>query len=131
MIRGEERSKKPRVTLERKDNLKYNNRKDEGLYSWQSGKGRDTYLTGRDASRCDSDEISLFCENRLSHCELSFKYDSANHQLNIDGEERCRRVGLEQGELEADFSHLGNKSDVTFIWGPKITRQAAALRLRS
>jgi hypothetical protein len=39
MVGDEGRSRKPRVTLERKITWERNSREDGGLYSWQSGEG--------------------------------------------------------------------------------------------
>ena len=62
-VGNEGRSRKPRVTLERKDNLECNSRGDGGLYSWQSGEGG-RYPIRWDASRFSSDEMSPLYENR-------------------------------------------------------------------
>ena len=74
----EGRSRKPRVTLERKITLSATAEGTGGLYSWQSGEG----------ARFDSDEVSPLYENRC----LTVKCDYANHRLNVDGEECCRRA---------------------------------------
>ena len=67
---GDGRSRKPRLTLERKIIWECHSRGDGGFYSWQSGKEvRD--LIGRDVSSFDSDEMSPLYENRCSHWELS------------------------------------------------------------
>ena len=64
-VGNEGRSRKPRVTLERKDNLECNSRGDGGLYSWQSGEGA-RYPIRWDASRFGSDEMSPLYENAVS-----------------------------------------------------------------
>jgi hypothetical protein len=63
MVGDEERSRKPRVTLERKMAWECNSRGDEGLYSWQSGEGA-RYPIRWDARGFGSDEMPLLYENR-------------------------------------------------------------------
>jgi hypothetical protein len=60
IVGDEGQSRKPRVTLERKITWSATT---EGLYSWQSGEGRDTPI-GWDTSRIGSDEMPPLYENR-------------------------------------------------------------------
>jgi hypothetical protein len=67
MVGDEGRSRKPRVTLEGKDNLECNSRGDEGFIAGKAARGRDTRSDGTPRG-LDSDEMSLLYENR---CRLS------------------------------------------------------------
>jgi hypothetical protein len=63
IVGDEGRSMKPRVTLEKKDNLECNSRGERELYSWQSGEGA-RYPIRWDASSFGSDEMSPLYEHR-------------------------------------------------------------------
>jgi hypothetical protein len=90
MVGDEERSRKPRVTLEKKDNLECNSRGGRGLYSWQSGEGA-RYPIRWNAPRFGSDEMSPLYENRCLTVGL-VQCNCANHRVNVDVKKRCRRA---------------------------------------
>ena len=121
MVGNEDRSRKPRVDTRKKDNLERNSRGDGGFTVSKAARRGDT-RSGRTPRGLTATRYRRFMKIAVSLWAW-FKCDYANHRLNVNSEERCRRaqVGpvepLTQGgvtlgpEPGANFCYLGGEGE--------------------
>jgi len=83
---------------------------------------------------CGKESLSSLCKVRATADEATGEEGVDDRRTASKGEKGGFHIVCScnmSNRSNCERGILGNKSDVTFIGGPKITRQAAALRLRS